>query len=222
MTESEWLTSTDPAAMLEHLTHDLVHAAGVGTTRVARKPALISDRKLRLVCHAVLTACGKGPFAEDYQPTGTSSAATWASRCLGPFVNGSLLSQHPELNRPALLLEIRGNPFWALSWVRKEDADWVYDIAPGINPAWLSPDALGLARTIYNEQAFDQLPILADALSDAGCTSPILMNHCRGLEPCPSHDTVNVCDLCKDTGWMPLRGPHVRGCWAVDLLLGKE
>ncbi|AWM42432.1 hypothetical protein C1280_28660 [Gemmata obscuriglobus] len=66
-----------------------------------------------------------------------------------------------------------------------------------LNPAWRTSDALALARGIYDEGAFDRLPILADALQDAGCDSDDILNHCRGP------------------------GPHVRGCWVVDLVLGK-
>jgi hypothetical protein len=55
-----------------------------------------------------------------------------------------------------------------------------------------------MARNIYQKNSHKDLPILADALEDAGCTSAALLSHCRG------------------------EGPHVRGCWAVDLLLGKE
>jgi hypothetical protein len=54
-----------------------------------------------------------------------------------------------------------------------------------------------LAQGIYDERAFDRLPILADALEEAGCTDQALLGHLRGP------------------------GPHARGCWAVDLLLGK-
>jgi hypothetical protein len=53
-----------------------------------------------------------------------------------------------------------------------------------------------LAWSIYAERAFENLPILADALEDAGCTDEALLAHCRG------------------------GGQHVRGCWAVDLLRG--
>ena len=52
-----------------------------------------------------------------------------------------------------------------------------------------------LARSIYQERAFDRLPILADALEDAGCDNADILNHLRGP------------------------GPHARGCWLVDLLL---
>ena len=55
-----------------------------------------------------------------------------------------------------------------------------------------------LARTIYDDRRFDLLPILADALEEAGCGDAEILAHCRGP------------------------GPHVRGCWAVDLVLGKE
>jgi hypothetical protein len=65
-------------------------------------------------------------------------------------------------------------------------------------PSWLTSDALALARGIYAEEAFDRMPILAGALQDAGCDNDEILNHCRGP------------------------GPHVRGCWVVDLLLGKE
>ncbi len=63
---------------------------------------------------------------------------------------------------------------------------------------WLTPTAVALAEGIYTDQALDRLPILADALQDAGCEDAELLNHCRS------------------------GGPHVRGCWVVDLVLGKE
>jgi hypothetical protein len=65
------------------------------------------------------------------------------------------------------------------------------------DPAWLTSDVLLLARGIYEERAFDRMPILADALQDAGCDNEEVLDHCRGP------------------------GPHVRGCWVVDLVLGK-
>jgi hypothetical protein len=65
-------------------------------------------------------------------------------------------------------------------------------------PRWLTSTVTNLAHAIYTDRAFDRLPILADALEDAGCTNAEILNHCR--QP----------------------GVHVRGCWVVDLLLGKE
>jgi hypothetical protein len=64
--------------------------------------------------------------------------------------------------------------------------------------AWNTGTIPRLAETIYQEQAFDRLPILADALEDAGCSEGQLLVHLRTL------------------------GVHVRGCWVVDLLLNKE
>jgi hypothetical protein len=58
-------------------------------------------------------------------------------------------------------------------------------------------DAIALARAIYEDGAFDRLPLLADALMDAGCDDDLIRSHCRS------------------------GGPHVRGCWVVDLVLDK-
>ena len=64
-------------------------------------------------------------------------------------------------------------------------------------PAWRTSTVLALARQMYDTRDFAAMPILADALQDAGCDSDDILAHCR--EP----------------------GTHVRGCWAVDLVLGK-
>jgi len=55
-----------------------------------------------------------------------------------------------------------------------------------------------VARAAYDEHDFTALPILADALEEASCDNPDILSHLRGP------------------------GPHVRGCWAVDLILGKQ
>ena len=66
-----------------------------------------------------------------------------------------------------------------------------------LDPRWLTSTVVDLVQAIYDERAFDRMPILADALMDAGCDSDEIILHCRG------------------------DGPHVSGCWVVDLLLGK-
>jgi hypothetical protein len=84
-----------------------------------------------------------------------------------------------------LLHDIFGNPFCPVS----------------LKPAWLAwgPGSIpDLAQAIYEERAFDRLPILADALEEAGCTDASILDHCRGP------------------------GPHALGCWVVDLILGKK
>jgi len=66
-----------------------------------------------------------------------------------------------------------------------------------LDPAWLTSTTIALANGIYADRAFDRLPILADALQDAGCENDDVLSHCRRS------------------------GPHVRGCWVVDLALNK-
>jgi hypothetical protein len=74
-----------------------------------------------------------------------------------------------------------------------------------LDPAWRTPDVLSLAHAAYDNRTLpsgtlepDRLALLADALEDAGCASADLLGHLRGA------------------------GVHVRGCWAVDLVLGKS
>jgi hypothetical protein len=70
-----------------------------------------------------------------------------------------------------------------------------------LDPTWLAWDSqtvLHLARSIYEEHAFERMPILGDALEEAGCNEQTILAHCRGREP------------------------HARGCWVVDRLLGME
>jgi hypothetical protein len=62
---------------------------------------------------------------------------------------------------------------------------------------WHDSTVPKIAQTIYDDRHFQDLPILADALEKAGCSSADILNHCRS------------------------EGPHVRGCWVVDLILGK-
>jgi hypothetical protein len=64
---------------------------------------------------------------------------------------------------------------------------------------WRTDTAVSLARTMYEAREFSAMPILADALQDAGCDHDDVLNHCRVLNQV-----------------------HVRGCWVVDLVLGKE
>jgi hypothetical protein len=87
-----------------------------------------------------------------------------------------------EIEQQRLRLDIFGNPFRPVV----------------LDPRWQTSTVLDLARLIYEERAFDRLPILADALMDAGCDNDDILAHCRG------------------------NGPHVRGCWVIDLILGKQ
>lgn len=75
---------------------------------------------------------------------------------------------------------------------RYRDEDLISD---AINPAWLTETVVALATGIAANSAFDRLPILADALEEAGCDDEEILSHCRG------------------------RKPHECGCWVVDLVL---
>jgi hypothetical protein len=66
-------------------------------------------------------------------------------------------------------------------------------------PSWRTDTAVTLARQMYESRDFSAMPILADALQDAGCDDEHTLNHCRDMH-----------------------AVHVRGCWVVDLVLGKE
>jgi hypothetical protein len=81
-----------------------------------------------------------------------------------------------------LFRDIFGNPFRPVTF----------------SPSWRTDTAMSLARTMYESREFSAMPILADAIEDAGCDSEDILNHCRA------------------------QVEHVRGCWVVDLLLGKE
>jgi len=83
-----------------------------------------------------------------------------------------------------LIRDVVGNPFRSLPVIDS----WLL---------WNDGTIPKIAQAIYDERAFDRMPILADALEDAGCDDADILRHCR--EP----------------------GEHVRGCWVVDLLLGK-
>jgi hypothetical protein len=64
--------------------------------------------------------------------------------------------------------------------------------------AWNHGTVPRVAQRIYDDRAFDRLAVLADAFEETGCTDPELLGHLRGP------------------------GPHVRGCFAVDLLLRRS
>ncbi|MBA4189530.1 MAG: hypothetical protein C0467_16205 [Planctomycetaceae bacterium] len=66
------------------------------------------------------------------------------------------------------------------------------------DPAWLTSTVVAIAQGMYESRDFSAMQILADALQDACCENEDILTHCRG------------------------NGPHVRGCWVVDLVLGKS
>ena len=67
-----------------------------------------------------------------------------------------------------------------------------------LSPSWLTSTVVSLANQMYESRDFSAMPILADALMDASCDNEEILTHCRGP------------------------GPHVRGCWVLDLLTKRE
>jgi hypothetical protein len=108
----------------------------------------------------------------------------WCLVFLGSPVAHALLATQQE-DELALIRDVFGNPFRPV----------------GIDPAWLAWNdgaIRKLAEGIYRERALSRLPVLADALEEAGCSEADVLGHLR--EP----------------------GPHTRGCYALDALLGKS
>jgi hypothetical protein len=113
----------------------------------------------------------------------------WADSCAnaeGSAWENAAEAAHPDdVGREAiadLIREVVGNPFRA----------------PALTPWCVTPDVSRMARVIYDSRAWTDLPILADALEEAGCADAAVLKHLR----------------------TPVK--HVRGCWALDLVLGKS
>ncbi|OAI38706.1 hypothetical protein AYO40_01750 [Planctomycetaceae bacterium SCGC AG-212-D15] len=101
----------------------------------------------------------------------------------------------------------RGSPAWQVELERAEQSQLamlrdIFGPTPfrpiAIDPSLLTTTVVKLANAIYSERAWDRVPVLGDSLEEAGCTNQEVLQHCR--RP----------------------GPHVRGCWVVDLVLKKE
>jgi hypothetical protein len=116
----------------------------------------------------------------DQKPGKAVQVWRWTSHAEMDVLRGNKPAEEKKV-LTALVRDIFGNPF------RPATCD----------PSWCTSAVVGLAEAIYADRAFDRLPILADALEDAGCGLPDVLAHCRGP------------------------GPHARGCWVVDLILGK-
>lgn len=217
MTEAEWLVSEDPWRMLRLLEHSTQ-----------------SERKIRLfnaaICRrfwqylppdsqAVLhdsELLADGLIAE---PNDKMELCTRANIAVAPFHR-----LYPANDFPSDEIRIQRNAaaavcyavipgdlwgaisyFWELDPSEKQPHSIIIrDVfgnpfhSPVLEPCWRPPEIITLARTIYDEKAFGRLPELGEALEAAGCRSAEILEHCDGQEP------------------------HVRGCWLVDILLGKE
>jgi hypothetical protein len=107
------------------------------------------------------------------------------------------------------LRDIYGNPFRPLppkTGKRRWQEQWQSCLASN------DEAVRKLAQAIYNNRQFDRLPKLANALEEAGCIDSDILAHCRQAG-CKNDDILQHCRQPSE---------HVRGCWVVDLILGKE
>ncbi len=205
MTEAEWLASGNPDRMLNYLAPTdkprRCRLLAVACCRCGQ--AEIRDPR----CHAAidvaeLYADGAAEFADLFDAhtavlkggdqTGWDAVAREAVRAQPcHFVaRTTLLALAFFVGRAGMrrkatdfIRDLFGNPFRPVSF----------------SPSWRTDTAVTLARTMYESREFSAIPILADALQDAGCDSEDILAHCR------------------DTSLT-----HVRGCWVTDLVLGKQ
>jgi len=211
MTEAEWLACTDPQEMLNF-------SRGKVSPRKLRLFAaaccrriwpLLKDRRCRRAVEVSERLADGRASEEEWEQAsdlmvlatqdvrneadkGPVSAAFFSITARGPTEITDLLRVPAAASRGAgeraaqsCLLRDIFNPFYSQTAV----SIWLHGNGNNV------PE---LARTIYLERRFSDLPFLADALEEAGCTDAALFDHCR--QP----------------------GEHVRGCWVVDLLLGKS
>jgi hypothetical protein len=130
---------------------------------------------------ACLCTAGEDPFRSPEEPEGRL-VLDWQDAAETALDGGA--RWHAELGAIcALIRDIFGNPFQPVALAAAQRG------APVVK----------LARTIYDENAFDRMPLLGDALRKAGCDNDAILDHCR--------DPKQI---------------HARGCWVVDLVLGLE
>ena len=206
MTEEEWLRSDDLKAMFHLLGRSRLRKRLLFASACCRRISqLLTERGLRVIDCCERTADGTvAPLtaldlpqtpANGLHEYGTSLDANTSVSCLARWQDDSLdhlsaaqwaaaasADAPAEWQAQALLVRcVFGNPFRPVTF----------------SPSWRTDTAVALARQMYESREFGAMPILADALQDAGCDSEDLLNHCRDAN-----------------------ATHVRGCWVADLALG--
>ena len=182
----DWASWTDPRARWAILAAEsLADGTAAESDRMAAEAALVAlvdeledQGELECTPHVPVTIL-RPDFSEWDAACCVSQIGAKAEFGPGSF-DGCEAEVRYELS--GLLRDVFGNPFRPVAF----------------DPRWRTADVMGLARGIYEDRAFDRLPLLADALMDAGADNDAILAHCRSP------------------------GPHARGCWVVDLVLGKE
>jgi hypothetical protein len=210
LTESDWLQSTQTYEMLAFL----------GERLSRRKRVLYGCASARQVWPLVTRAVNRkavqtSEHFADGQAKREEMLRAWEQLDWEPAmyvewhigtVTGGFAYRSPT---PEETREKRLSDFRQRRSVEQRHADWAEALREmvgnpfhevRIEPAWLAWNdraVLNLARIIYQEGRWEDLPILGDALEEAGCREERILDHCHGP------------------------GPHYRGCWVVDAVLGK-
>ncbi len=230
MTEREW-HGDDVTAMLTFLggriSRRKLRLFGVACCQTIW-PILIDNRSRQAVRVAARLADGEADewerrkayaaarqaYIDADDPSGTGNtgvtagllAALAAASTLPHFRTASDVAQVAQMAaRARALMETRHGkpPPCGSPTERLRQAALLRDIAgpmptPGMRPGWLSPTVRAIAEGAYLARDWQALPVLADALEDEGCADEAILKHCRGATA------------------------HVRGCWVIDRILGKE
>ncbi len=245
MTETEWLAGADPQLMLKYLRSKISDRklrlfAGAYCRRIW---GLLTDPRSRAAVlaaeqyadglitedelKAAREAAWEAAIAAAWVAVRTAAwAAAWAatSEATGEAVWEAVWAAASEATMEAareatieaaraaqahILRDIAGNPF------RLVPRTTVWQVGPQTMLELIprSRTVFAMARAIYDDCRFEDLPILADALEDADCDNAEILNHCRLLESSVWSETQQA---------HVRRSQHVRGCWVLDLILGKE
>jgi hypothetical protein len=207
VTEEEWLACTDPRPMLELLTSkkNKRKLAMFGVARCRHISRLCRDERGLIAIDAAERYADRKAKIDEVRVACRNARedSSGIARPLGHYVY--------EI---AVLHNAAFNAFLVSEYALKAASDQTGEKALQcallrevfgnpfqrirINRRWLSPAVKQLSEQIYAEASFDRLPSLADVLEEAGCADTDILDHCRQ------------------------QGPHVRGCWVVDLILGKS
>jgi hypothetical protein len=212
MTEEEWLACEDPKPMLEYLKGNVSD----------RRLRLFAVSCCHRIWHLILDKRSQEAVreAERFSDARTNAERTAVRRVRMAALEAEENSLPPlkaaraSIARSGIDAAKRASHLSAVSVSQADDGIYVKERAAQvafareifgnpfrpitINPSWCTSTVLALASGIYNETGFDRMPILADALQDAGCDDEDILRHCRKQKE------------------------HVRGCWVVDLLLDKR
>jgi hypothetical protein len=214
MTEAEWLVCEDAEELLAHLPHQpTLRKLRLVLTGIARQSweQLHDERSHRAVVVAERHADGEAPDIELIGAHVIAEQAreeSWSSVMLEARTFAAHAAWPPDEDDGRIRFLVRQALGWVKGGAFDPDPARVAQLFRDIfgNPfrsvafstGWRTDTVHALARQMYESRDFSPMPILADALQDPGCDSAEILDHCRGP------------------------GPHVRGCWVVDLVLGKE